>query len=76
MSVKRFEVPLSIDSDAYVRSYSGHAKVIVATDIHGRTLQFPAVSLRPFVTREGICGTFIISVDDNNRLVEIRRKGG
>ena len=74
VTVRRYEVPLSIDRDDYLRSYSGQASHIVARDVHGKMVQFPAVSLRPFVTHEGIRGTFVISVDGDNRLVDIRRK--
>lgn len=74
MHITQYEVPLSIDREEYLHSYSGHAKVVVARDVHGKRLQFPALALRPFVSHSGIQGTFIISVDVDNRLVDIRRK--
>jgi len=53
--------------------YSGDARNILAHDREGRKIQFPALSLRPFVSHEGIRGTFIIRVDEQNKLAGIRR---
>lgn len=71
-----YEVHLSIDAEAYRRYYSGAARVIVARDAQGRRVQFPAERLRTFVTHQGIQGTFVLRVDEDNRLLEIRRKAG
>jgi hypothetical protein len=66
-------VPLNITAHAYRRLYSGHARNVLAHDREGRKIQFPAASLRPFVTHEGIRGTFIVRVDEDNKLAGIRR---
>jgi len=71
--IKEYIVPLSITADAYRRLYSGDARNVLAYDQEGQKIQFPASSLRPFVTREGIRGTFIIRVDENNKLIGIHR---
>ncbi len=76
MRVKKYIVPLSIEAAAYQRMYGGEARHVVALDVEGRTVQFPAASLRPFVTREGIQGVFVIRVDEKNRLVDIQRRRG
>jgi len=73
MTDTEYIVPLRITADAYQRLYSGDARNVVARDRAGRTIQFPAASLRPFVTRDGISGTFVIRVDKDNRLASIRR---
>jgi len=73
MAYKEYIVPLSITADAYRRLYSGDARNILAHDQEGRKIQFPALSLRPFVSHEGIRGTFIIRVNDQNKLAGIRR---
>lgn len=69
-----FTVTLSIGCDEFERLYRGQAKTVVARDHNGKTLQFPALSLRPFLSHNGIQGTFVIRVDGNNRLVDIRRR--
>jgi hypothetical protein len=73
MTYTEYIVPLRITADAYQRMYSGDARSVVARDRSGQTIQFPADSLRPFVTHDGISGTFVIRVDKDNRLASIRR---
>ena len=73
MAHKEYIVPLSITADAYQRLYSGDARNVLAHDQEGRKIQFPASSLRPFVTHEGIRGTFIVRVDEHNKLTGIHR---
>ena len=76
MRINKFIVPLKIEAAAYQKMYRGDAQNVVALDIEGRTIQFPAASLRPFVTREGIEGVFVIQVDEANRLIDIQRQRG
>jgi len=73
---RQFTVTLSIGRTDFERLYRGQARTVLARDITGKTLQFPALSLRPFLQHDGISGTFIIEVDADNRLLDIRRKGG
>jgi hypothetical protein len=75
-SARQFTLTLSISRADYERLYRGQARTVVARDTQGKTLQFPALSLRPFLSHNGIHGTFVISVDDNNRLLDIRRQVG
>ncbi len=74
--ISEFIVPLSISAEAYQHMYRGEARQVVARDTEGRKIQFPAASLRPFVTHEGIEGVFVIRVDENNRLIDIQRQRG
>ena len=76
MRTNKFIVPLRIEADAYEELYRGNAKHVIAHDVEGRKIQFPAASLRPFVTREGIEGVFVIQVDEANRLIDIQRQCG
>ncbi|GMQ88329.1 MAG: hypothetical protein BMS9Abin08_1567 [Gammaproteobacteria bacterium] len=76
MRINKYIVPLSIEAAAYQKMYGGQAQHVVALDVEGCTIQFPAASLRSFVTHEGIQGVFVIRVDENNRLVDIQRQRG
>lgn len=69
-----YTVILDISAEAYQRMYRGDARNVVAMDSQGRRVQFPALSLRKFVTTEGIRGKFVIRVDADNRLVDIQRR--
>ena len=73
MVYKEYIVPLNITAEAYRQLYSGDARNVLAHDREGRKIQFPASSLRSFVTHEGIRGTFIIRVNEHNKLTDIRR---
>lgn len=73
---REFTVTLAIDRAEYERLYRGQARSVLARDAGGKTLQFPALSLRRFLTHEGIRGTFVICVDADNRLLDIRRREG
>ena len=73
MPYTEYIVPLNITADAYQGLYSGDARNVFAHDRQGRKIQFPASSLRPFVTHQGISGTFIIRVDENHKLVAVTR---
>ncbi len=69
-----YTVALNISAEVYQRMYSGTARSVIARDTEGRRVQFPALSLRQFVTPEGVHGVFVIRVDANNRLVDIQRR--
>jgi hypothetical protein len=64
---------LSIPPDEWLRYYRGEATKVVTYASDGRTVQLPASSLRPFVTGEGIYGEFVMRIDDNNKLIDMKR---
>ncbi|MDT8387603.1 MAG: DUF2835 domain-containing protein [Thiogranum sp.] len=74
MGATEYLVPLEISAEAYLRLYQGTARTVLAQDTRGLKVSFPAQALRPFVTRVGIHGLFVISVDDSNKLLDIKRK--
>lgn len=71
---RQFTVSLVIGRDEFERLYRGQASSVLARDVHGVTLSFPARALRPFVEHDGVRGTFIVEVDAANRLLGIRRQ--
>lgn len=71
-----YTVRLDISPQAFQRLYAGHASEVVATDIRGLRIRFPASSLRRFVTRDGIHGVFELEVGTDNRLAALRRRPG
>ena len=64
-------VDIVITRDEYLRWYQGTAKAILATSRDGRKVSFPAQSLQPYVTHNGIRGSFAIYFDDNNKLQRV-----
>ncbi len=71
--MQEFIVDINIKVQEYLKLYSGRAQVVHVWSRCGRRLQFPANSLRNFVDNSGVRGTFILVVDDNLKLQEIRR---
>ena len=66
-------VDLTISADEYLKLYQGKTTIVNATARDGRKVHFPANILVPFVTREGIHGSFCINYDANNRFQHIQR---
>lgn len=65
------EVAISIQADELLKLYRTPGAVVHARTVDGRRVQFPAQSLRPWVTRDGIRGKFRIYFDPDNRLSRI-----
>jgi|AMFO01.1.fsa_nt_gi Protein of unknown function (DUF2835). len=70
-----FRFRLAISAQHYLAFYEGAAQQVVVTLANGQSLQFPAESLRSFVTREGVHGAFVLRVDANNKLQALERVG-
>jgi len=66
-------VLLNISADQYKRYYQGGVSAVLARSHDGRTIQFPANILKPFVTHEGISGEFEIYFDSDNRFQKIEK---
>ena len=74
VSLRRFEVELNISADELLKLYRGQAHVVSVRAKNGRHIRFPASSLKPFVSREGVVGHFILHVDSNNKLLSLQRR--
>lgn len=74
MDEEEYLVPLDISAGDYLRLYQGTARSVLARDTRGLKVSFPAQALRPFVTRDGIHGVFVIRVDASRKLIDIRKK--
>lgn len=73
MNEYRFRI--SISSNEYLAHYQGAAREVVVTLTTGLKVQFPASALRSHVTHNGIQGTFVLHVDENNKLQALERVG-
>jgi len=73
MSAYRFR--LAIPAQKYLAYYEGSVHAVVVRLANGQHLQFPAESLRRFVSQEGVYGEFVLRVDINNKLQDIERVG-
>jgi hypothetical protein len=62
-----------LSADAFLSYYRGSARSVIVRAEDGRRIQLPAASLRPFFLSDGINGEFELTLDDTNKLLEIRR---
>jgi len=66
---------LSIPARRFLAYYQGHARTVMVRSTDGRRVRFPANILRPYVTKEGIFGEFVLEVDAEHKFVGLRRLG-
>ncbi len=72
-TVKQLTVDLNIPADSYLALYSGAARDVQALTLEGLRVRFPGRILQRFVSREGVCGRFVIQFDDNNKFLAIEK---
>ena len=66
-------VCINISADDFLSYYRGQARHVIAECDDGRTVQFPASALQPFVTKDGVHGHFVLIFDSNNKLAGVKR---
>ena len=66
-------VRIKLSKEQVIDHYRGAIREVVTMDGQGRSVQFPAMMLRQFVTEEGVRGVFEITFDDQNKLIAMRR---
>ncbi len=66
-------INLRIEPEEYQRLYAGVARTVSAVSVDGRSVNFPAHILRPFVTYGGIRGRFLIRFSADSRFESIER---
>ncbi len=64
-------VNIKISAAEYLAHYKGTVTDVMARAEDGRIIRFPSNILKPFVTHDGICGSFVISFDINNHFIGI-----
>jgi len=71
--VKDITFSLQISSEQYLAYYQGVAKNVIVRAHNGQTVQFPANVLQPFLTHDGIAGTFNLQIDEHHKFVGIQK---
>jgi len=69
----RFAFQLQISSADYLQYYRGSVQQVVARCVDGKTVQFPAALLKPFVTSAGVRGSFVLHCDEAGKGAVIQR---
>jgi len=73
ISMNNLIVDLEIPREKYLTLYQGYIKHVKAVARNGQTVRFPASVLQPFVTHEGIHGTFCIFFDADHKFKSMER---
>lgn len=64
---------LNIGYDRYLGVYQGISKTVRVKAEDGRIVEFPAVKIRPFLTREGIHGHFEMKLSSEHKFIDITK---
>jgi hypothetical protein len=70
-----FEFDLEVSPEEYLEYYRGILKQVMVRCTTGKTVQFPASLLQPFLLPEGIRGRFVLTCDDQFRNARLQRVG-
>jgi hypothetical protein len=73
--MKTYRFSLDLSQAQLLTYYSGTARNLRVTDVNGFTLQMPLEILRPFVTREGVHGRFVLKVDHKGKFIDLQKEG-
>lgn len=71
--MERHRFQIRISAETYLSYYRGHARAVIVQAEDGRTIQLPADVFRQYVTADGISGRFELCLDNNNKLIELKR---
>ncbi|MHC4838153.1 MAG: DUF2835 domain-containing protein [Planctomycetota bacterium] len=74
--MRTIEFSLYLTSEQWLDFYRGTIKHVVARSFDGRTVRFAAKHLQPYVTRDGVSGTFRIVFDEQNNFVRLEKMEG
>ncbi len=64
---------LAIPAEQYISFYQGKVNNVVAYTQDRQRIQFPANTIRNFVTANGIFGLFEMTFNANNKFLEIEQ---
>lgn len=71
--MQRYEFSLHVSTEEFLKVYRGAVSHLVVRATTGQRVQIPAARFRPFVTPDGVSGTFVLTCDENNKCVDLRR---
>ncbi|MCA9472087.1 MAG: DUF2835 domain-containing protein [Nitrospirales bacterium] len=73
MAMSKIRVQLNLPPHRFLAYYEGMVDDVVARASDGRRVRFPARVLRPFMTQQGVVGSFFITYDGNKKFISIER---
>lgn len=70
---QQIQVDLRIAAEEWLRLYRGEAYQVSARSRDGRQVRFPARILQPFVSHDGVSGSFVITFDGSGKFMNIKK---
>ena len=71
--MRRYRISLDIPASGLLEYYRGNVQSVSVTSREGFRIRFPVAALRPYVTRDGVHGEFILICDDHYRLFNLEK---
>ena len=66
---------IALPADRLLAVYKGQANRVLVRSRDGTSVSLPAHHLRPFLTSEGVFGSFQMDFDGIGKLISLRRLG-
>lgn len=71
--MQKLTVHLALPAERYLAWYRGQAGRVLMHARDGRSISLPAHHLRPFLSHEGVYGSFELTFTDDGKLVSLER---
>lgn len=71
--MQKLTVDLALPAERYLAWYRGQAGRVLMHARDGRSISLPAHHLRPFLSHEGVYGSFELTFTDEGKLVSLER---
>ena len=68
-------IDVALPAERYLAWYRGQAKRVLMRSRDGRSISLPAHHLQPFLTHEGVYGSFVMRFTSEGKMVSLERLG-
>lgn len=69
----KLQLDISLPAEEFLRVYQGTANRVLLCSREGKSVSLPAGRLQPFLTHEGVYGSFELSFDADGKFISLRR---
>lgn len=72
----KLHLEISLSADEFLRVYQGTANRVWLRSREGQSVSLPAGRLQPFLTHEGVYGSFELTFDQQGKFISLVRLPG
>lgn len=69
-------IDVALPAERYLAWYRGSAQRVLMNSRDGQRVSLPAHHLRPFLTHDGVYGSFVMRFTDEGKLLSLERLAG